>query len=497
MFAMPSTVNAKSVTRNVGWSVLSKTGTFGLKFVTVPILARILTPEEFGTVAVALTVVQFLAMIGGAGLASALIIQREEEMELVHSAFWANLAISVAMALGLFVFAAPLATLLGAPDATYLLQIMSLLIPLQLGGDVAYALLARRMNFSKDAAWSMISETVGALVAVIMALAGFGIWSLLGQLFVSALIRLAGLYAVSGYIPKLVFSFRRVWTLSRFSLGMMGSEIANFITFQSPMVVISRYLGLSDAGAYSAANRFSSIPNQIVLSAVMGVLFPAFSHMGEDRQRRSQALMLSTQVTTVLLAPMMFGLWALAEPAMLVLFGSQWAAAWPVLGLLALSKGVLTPCSTYVPYLKGIGQGAVLFWWAVIRALVTTGAVAYGAINGSLIEAMIALCIVNVLTLVGYSWVVFRADGMPFFRGFFVSTRPMFAAFAMALTVRLLLERFGSHVPNAIMQVLVGAAIGGGIYVILMALTERKLLVKLQQMIRQRGAAAPAPEPAE
>ncbi|MVA73816.1 oligosaccharide flippase family protein, partial [Agrobacterium vitis] len=64
---MPPTVNAKSVTRNVGWSVLSKTGTFGLKFVTVPILARILTPDQFGAVAVALTVVQFLAMIGGAG----------------------------------------------------------------------------------------------------------------------------------------------------------------------------------------------------------------------------------------------------------------------------------------------------------------------------------------------------------------------------------------------------------------------------------------------
>lgn len=72
---MTPTVNAKTVTRNVGWSVLSKTGTFGLKFVTVPILARILSPEEFGTVAVALTVVQFLAMIGGAGLPSALVIQ--------------------------------------------------------------------------------------------------------------------------------------------------------------------------------------------------------------------------------------------------------------------------------------------------------------------------------------------------------------------------------------------------------------------------------------
>ncbi|MBZ7925719.1 lipopolysaccharide biosynthesis protein [Ensifer adhaerens] len=494
---MPSTVNAMSVTRNVGWSVLSKTGTFGLKFVTVPILARILTPEEFGTVAVALTVVQFLAMIGGAGLASALIIQREEDMELIHSAFWANLAVALLMALGLFVFADPLASLLGAPEAGYLLRIMSVLIPLQLGGDVAYSLLARRMNFSKDAVWTMLSETVGALVAVGAALFGFGVWSLLAQLFVSAFIRLAGLYAVSGYVPRLVFSVRRVLTLSRFSFGMMGSEIANFITFQSPMVVISRYLGLSDAGAYSAANRFSSIPNQIVLSAVMGVLFPAFSHMGEDRERRSQALMLSTQVTTVLLAPMMFGLWALAEPAMLVLFGRQWAAAWPVLGLLALSKGLLTPCSTYVPYLKGIGQGTVLFWWAVIRAIVTTAAVAYGAIGGSLVEAMIALCVVNLATLVAYSWVVFRADRLPFFRNLLVSIRPMIAASAMAVAVRLLLDFYGAIVPNAVVQVVIGTAVGGLIYLVLMLLMERPLLLKLYGMIRRRNVSPTAPAAAE
>src|SRR5690606_27568381 len=159
--------------------------------------------------------------------------------------------------------------------------------------------------------------------------------------------------------------------------SMMGSEIANFVSFQSPMVVISRFLGLADAGAYSAANRFSSIPNQVVLSAVMGVLFPAFSSMMQDSARRSNALMLSTQVTTVLLAPMMFGLWALAEPAMLTLFGHQWAYAWPVLGLLALSKGILTPCSTFIPYLKGAGHGGTLFWSAILRAVATTAAVAY------------------------------------------------------------------------------------------------------------------------
>ncbi len=483
---MPPTLNVKSVTSNVGWSILSKTSTFGLKFVTVPILARLLTPQEFGAVAVALTVVQFLAMIGGAGLTSALVIQREEEMETVHSVFWANLAISCLMALGLFIWADVFAALLGAPEAAYLLKVMSFLIPLQLGGDVAYSLLARRMNFSKDAVWSMISESLGAIVAVVMALFGWGVWALMAQLFVSALVRLCGLYAVSHYMPRFVFHPARILGLSRFSLGMMGSEVANFITFQSPMVIISRYLGLADAGAYSAANRFASIPNQVVLSAVMGVLFPAFSGMMHDKQRRSQALMFSTQVTTVLLAPMMFGLWALAEPSMRVLFGQQWAYAWPVLGLLALSKGILTPCSTFIPYLKGVGHGQALFWSAVIRAVFTCGAVAYGASTGSLVDAMIWLCIVNAVTLIGYSWAVFKADGTPFFRGLYVSSRPMLLALAMALAVRYLLNTFGHALPNPVLQIFAGAAIGGTLYAVLVLLSERRLLSKILQLVKKR-----------
>jgi len=484
---MPPAVNAKSVTRNVGWSVLSKTGTFGLKFVTVPILARILSPEEFGAVAVALALVQFLAMIGGAGFASGLVIQPEEDMETIHSVFWTNLAISVVMALAVFFSADYFAALFGAPEAGHLLQIMSLLIPLQLTGDVAYALLARRMQFSRDALWTMISESAGALIAVGLALLGFGVWALIAQLFVSALIRLVGLYAVSRYSPRFIFRPRRVLSLGRFSVGMMGSEMANFITFQSPMVVISRYLGLSDAGAYSAANRFSSIPNQVVLSAVMGVLFPAFSSMMHDRERRLQALMLSTQVTTVLLAPMMFGLWALAEPGMRVLFGEQWAPAWRVLALLSLSKGILTPCSTYIPYLKGIGRGGMLFWWALFRAVATTGAVAYAAMSGTLVDAMITLCVVNSVVLIGYSWVVYHADHAPL-KGFLVTSRPMLTSIVMALIVRYLLETYGNFAPSPIAKLVVGILIGGAIYAILTLILEHRLLRKLAELVRQRGA---------
>lgn len=483
---MPPAPSVKTITTNVGWSVLSKTGTFGLKFVTVPILARLLTPEEFGVVAVGLTVVQFLTMIAGAGLTSALIVEKEEDMDTIHTVFWANLAISCTMAAVLYFGAEFFGELLGAVESAYLLRIMAFLIPIQLAGDVAYSLLARRMNFSKDALWSMLSESIAAVVAVMLALAGYGVWALIIQLFSAALIRLVGLYAVSHYRPRFVMKPKRLVPLLGFSSGLMGSEIANFVTFQSPMVVIARHLGLADAGAYSASNRFASIPNQVVLSAVMGVLFPAFSRMMDDKQRRRDALMFSTQVLTVLLAPMMFGLWAIAEPAMLVIFGPQWAYAWPVLGLLALSKAILTPCSTFIPYLKGAGYGRVLFWSATIRAIVTTAVVWLAATYGTLNDTMVALCIVNGITLFAYSWAVFKASEMPLLKGLYISSRPMVASFVMALVVRYILHLFEASLPHAYMQVLVGAVVGGVVYAALILSTERALLKKILGMVKNR-----------
>jgi succinoglycan exporter len=482
---MPPAISFKSVTSNIGWSVLSKTSTFGLKFVTVPILARLLSPEEFGIVAVAQTVVLFLTMVGGAGLAAALVVEREEDDATIHSVFWANTAIALVIAAALYVWADALAALMGAPEGGAVLRILSLIIPIQLTGDVAYALLARRMAFDRDAFWSVLAESAGALTAVALALVGFGLWALVAQLFVAATLRLGGLFLATGYRPRVVFSLDRLRALWRYSAGLMGSEFFNFITFQSPLVIVSRLLGIAEAGAYSAANRFSSIPNQVVLAALMGVLFPTFSRMAEEDGRRRRALFLSTQVTTVALAPMMFGIWAVAEPGMYLIFGSQWAWAWPVLGLLALSKGILSPCSTYIPYLKGVGRSGVLWWVAVARAVLVTATVSYGASTDGLVGAMVWLCIANALTLIFYCWAVFRVDRAPFFTSFLVTCRPMAAALAMAVCVRALVDRLRDTGFDPILQLAVGGFAGMIIYGLIVVVVERSLVRELAQSARK------------
>ncbi len=231
----------------------------------------------------------------------------------------------------------------------------------------------------------------------------------------------------------------------------------------------------------------------MLLAGLMGVLFPVFSHMSGDTRRRTDALMLSTQVTTVLLAPMMFGLWAVAEPGMFLIFGPQWAHAWPVLGLLAISKGIMSPCSTYVPFLKGAGRSSVLWWVAMLRAALVYGLVSYGVMTGGLVASMVWLCVANAITLIFYSWAVFRTNGTAFLSGLYATTRPMIASVIMAVAVRFLLDHVKADLPggvwgNAVSQVAVGAVAGTVIYCLLLLLTERDLLRKLLELLRQRKA---------
>jgi succinoglycan exporter len=125
----------------------------------------------------------------------------------------------------------------------------------------------------------------------------------------------------------------------------------------------------------------------------------------------------------------------------------------------------------------------------------TTAAVAYGAHGGTLIEAMVALCLVNAVVLVGYSQVVFRADRTPFLSGFYRSIRPMLTAALMALAVRYALDHYLAPHFHPVLQVAIGIALGGVIYAVLTLLTERPLLRKLLDMVRHPRASAVASLP--
>ncbi|MBB2971367.1 lipopolysaccharide biosynthesis protein [Mesorhizobium sp. RMAD-H1] len=481
---MDNSRTSRKIARNIGWSVLSKVAVFSLKFISVPILARLLTPAEFGVVATGMIVVFFLLLIGGAGLSAGLIRAEREDPETQDTVFWTNLTVACALGLLLYFNAAFVARLLGAPEAEWLLRIFAFLFPIYLGADVASSLLSRRMAFARDAFWSVVSEIVGAIAAIAAALAGLGVWALIFQQFASAIVRWAGLMFATRYVPRLRFSFPKLRALFGYSSRIAGADFANFISFQSPLIVITRLLGLADAGAFTVANRFSDLPNQIVLSGLMGVLFPAFSTMSDQPERRSRALLQSTQMTSILLAPMLFGYWAVAEPAMNVVFGPQWTYAWPVLGLLAVAKGIMTPCGSFIPFLKATGHAGVLWWFALARAIVVVIGTWIGAKLDGLVGVCLALCIVNIFIMIGYAAVVFSVARIHPRAGIHSVALPLGSAVLMAVLVRLLLDYARPLIPSDLVLLLVGAGTGAVVYLLLMLATQREALSSLLALRR-------------
>ncbi|PRD42551.1 lipopolysaccharide biosynthesis protein [Phyllobacterium phragmitis] len=481
---MDSSRASRKIVRNVGWSILSKVAVFSLKFVSVPILARLLTPAEFGIVATGMIVVFFLLLIGGAGLSAGLIRAEREDPETQDTVFWTNLTVASVLGILLYFNAAFVAGLLGAPEAKWLLEIFAFLFPIYLGADVASSILSRRMAFAKDAFWNVVSEALGAIAAIAAALGGLGVWALILQQFVSAIVRWCGLMFASRYVPRFRFSSAKLRALFGYGSRIAGADFANFISFQSPLVVITRILGLSDAGAFSVANRLSDLPNQIVLSGLMGVLFPAFSTMADQPERRSRVLMQSTQMTSILLAPMLFGFGAVAEPAMNVVFGAQWTYAWPVLGLLAVAKGIMTPCGSFIPFLKATGHAGVLWWFALARAAVIVVGTWIGATLDGLIGVCLALCIANVFIMIGYAAVVFNVAKIPMRAAVDCVILPLGSAVAMAALVRILLGYARPHIASDLLLLLAGAAAGTVIYLLLMFATQRGALTSLLALRR-------------
>jgi succinoglycan exporter len=470
---------------NVGWNMLSKVVVFSLKFISVPIVARLLTPAEFGVVAAGMVVVFFLLMIGGAGLSASLIRAEKEDMEAQDTVFWTNLAVAVALGILLYFNAALVARLLGAPEAAWLLKIFSFLFPIYLGADVAASRLARRMAFAKNALWHVMAEIVGAVTAIVAALAGLGVWALILQQFSSALIRAAGLMIASRYVPRLRFSFPKLRKLFGYGSRIAGADFANFIAFQSPLVIITRILGLADAGAYSVANRLSDLPNQIVLTGLMDVLFPAFATMAGEPERRSRALMQSVQMTSLILAPMLFGCWAVAEPATTVVFGAQWTYAWPVLGLFGVAKGIMSPCGTFIPFLKATGHAGVLWRFALIRATIILVGVWTGVVLDGLVGAMLALCLANIFIMIAYATMVFRVAAIPVRAGLHGVVFPLGNAVVMAALVRILLAYAKPLVSSDLALLILGASAGAVIYFLLLLLTQKEALSSLKALRSQ------------
>lgn len=323
------------VLRGLLWQFLGR-GTLQLsQIVVVVLIARLLTPSEYGIAGMVLVVISFEPLVAGIGLAAAL-VQRPVITELDRSTvFWTNAAIGLLACLIGIAVSPLVADFYGHAQVEPLFAAVSVVFFVSSLSSVQTNLLIRDMNFRSLELRTIAATVVGAIIAIGLAASGAGPWALIAQQLAVYTVSLMLLTGFSRWRPHLMFSRESLRELRSFGGNASGTILMNQLTYNTDNVLIGRVLGASALGLYTFGYSLIMLPVTRIASPLVQVLFPVFSRIQHDRLRLSSLWLRSLRMMAAITLPTMLGLIVVAPEAIDVVFGRRWHGATPVVQILA------------------------------------------------------------------------------------------------------------------------------------------------------------------
>jgi O-antigen/teichoic acid export membrane protein len=326
----------KKAAKGIVWSVVQKWGREGLSFITFTILARLLAPDAFGLVTLAYVYIEFIEIFMDIGFSAAIVQRTDLEREHLNTAFWMTVSVGAVIALSTVAAAGSIATLFSEPRLASVLKWLSIDFILTSLSNTQMAILQRDLAFKSLAARSMAARITGGIAGVSMAVAGFGVWSLVGQKLVSGAAGVIVLWRASDWQPGFKVSKEHYKDLFNFGVSVAGNNILKNLTQHSDDFLIGYFLGPTLLGYYTIGYKLLLIVIRLVTGIINAVAFPTFSRLQQNPKKLLKGFYKVTQYTSLLAFPVFMGLAILAPQLVPALFGSQWTPSVPVMQVLAL-----------------------------------------------------------------------------------------------------------------------------------------------------------------
>jgi O-antigen/teichoic acid export membrane protein len=328
----------------------------GASFLTVPFMARLLEPSEFGLVAIAMAMVALTLAVSDAGLSRSLIRTSNIEGDAWSTAHWLIIAGTGLLSLLLALFSWPAALFFETPALLPVLLALSI-IPLMQGFlELPIAALIKRENFMPLAIADFASALGGAAAAIGFGLAGFGAWALVAQNIVNVLIRAPVILFAANWKPRWVFNLAALGEHVRFARDTMGYAIMQAISRQVDPFVIGKALGTAPLGLYSVAFRIMNLPAGVIATPVQTALYPRLAVL-QDKPDELRALVLAATLGQAsLVFPAMAAAAAASTAVFEILLSYRWSAAGLVFSALAIAGMVQVVTNFNSSLLQAIGR---------------------------------------------------------------------------------------------------------------------------------------------
>jgi O-antigen/teichoic acid export membrane protein len=466
---------ARAAASGTKWMGFSQAGRVIAQLLGMVILARLLSPSDFGVAAMAWLVTGLAGILHDCGTKTAVIQRRELPSALLDSIFWLNVGIGIAIAILIALLAPVIALAMREPQLTGILWLLALAFPVVSVGLVQQGLLERASRFQSVALIECSAAFAGLAAGVLAALADWGVYSLVSQAIVGWIVLTAGLWAASTWRPAWRCSLALIREIAGFSGNLVGFGVFNYFARNMDTVLIGRFLGATDLGYYNLAYRLMIWPLNNISWVVGRAFFPALSRLQDDKPRLRQAYVRGAAAVFLVTAPLTFGLFILREPFVLAVMGERWFKVADLLFWLAPVSMVQSVGTLVLALYASTGRTDLMFKFGVFYGVALMCAIVVGLQWG--VEGVAAAyCAAAFILFWPYLAVPFRLVGLsvPAFLRRLLPT--FFAAFLMALFIAAVSEHSGALVQAQWARLVVLVALGAALYVAISMFIQRPLL---------------------
>ena len=310
--------------KGLAWSMIERFATQGVQFLFGIILARLLSPDDYGIIAMPLVFLAIAQCIIDSGFSTALIRKPELTEDDLSTAFYFNIGIGILCYAVLFFTSPLIADFYHTPILSSLLKVTALAVLFNPLCAVQQAILTRKIDFKTQAIVSLSGAVVSGIVGLYMAYNGFGVWSLVFQQVGGYVMRTILLWILGKWKPKRKWSWESFHYLWGFGSKMLGSGLLDTIYNNIYPIVIGKYFSAQDLGNYTRAQQFSSLPSSNVTGVLQRVTFPVLSSIQNEDERLAKNYRKILKLSAFLVFPMMLMLSAIANPLVRILLTDKW-----------------------------------------------------------------------------------------------------------------------------------------------------------------------------
>lgn len=367
---MSEGVNKSKILSSLIWKLLERSGTQGIQFIVQIVLARLLLPEDFGTIAIVTVFIALAQVFVQSGFNTALIQKKDVDNIDFSSIFYLNTVIVILLYFIIYVSAPIISNFYNDHSLVQLLRVLALILPFGAFNSIQNAYVSRNMMFKNLFFSSLGAILISGTVGIALAYAGFGVWALVVQQLVNQISITYILFFTVKWRPQLVFSIIRVKRLFSYGWKLLASQLLNVLYMDIRTLIIGKFYSSSMLGYYNRGQQFPKVIVTNLDGSIQSVMLPTLSAHQDNRKRVKDMVRRSIVTSSFLIFPMMIGLAVVAEPLVKIVLTDKWLPSVPFLQIFCISYALRPIHTANLQAINAMGRSDIFLKLEIIKKII-------------------------------------------------------------------------------------------------------------------------------